>query len=144
VRPPRWQVRESAQPATARLAATSGAHSYYRLIGQQASQGRHRRDLGRLEALHGGRPPTPLELLGTDTETLRQIGSSRTNARWESGCPERDAVAGLARFLRNHPEPHQATEDLAPDTEREDRLEPGCGDHQTEQNSRRARMPHAK
>ena len=36
--------------------------------------------LARLEALHGGRLPTPAELLGTDAETLRRIGLSRAKA----------------------------------------------------------------
>ena len=47
------------------------------VIGQQLSTAAARAILGRLEALHGGRLPTPAELLATDDETLRRIGLSR-------------------------------------------------------------------
>jgi DNA-3-methyladenine glycosylase II len=50
------------------------------VIGQQLSQSAAAAILGRLEALHGGRLPTPAELLGTDSQTLRQIGLSRAKA----------------------------------------------------------------
>jgi hypothetical protein len=47
------------------------------VIGQQLSTAAARAILARLEALHGGRLPTPAELLATDAETLRGIGLSR-------------------------------------------------------------------
>jgi DNA-3-methyladenine glycosylase II len=46
------------------------------VIGQQLSLASASAILGRLEALHGGRMPTPAELLGTDAQTLRGIGLS--------------------------------------------------------------------
>jgi DNA-3-methyladenine glycosylase II len=46
------------------------------VIGQQLSLAAAAAILARLEALHGGRLPTPAELLGTDAQTLRQIGLS--------------------------------------------------------------------
>jgi DNA-3-methyladenine glycosylase II len=46
------------------------------VIGQQLSLAAAAAILGRLEALHGGRLPTPAELLGTDTQALRGIGLS--------------------------------------------------------------------
>jgi DNA-3-methyladenine glycosylase II len=49
-------------------------------IGQQLSLAAAAAILGRLEALHGDRLPTPAELLGTDAETLRRIGMSRAKA----------------------------------------------------------------
>jgi DNA-3-methyladenine glycosylase II len=50
------------------------------VIGQQLSLAAAAAILGRLEALHGDRLPTPAELLGTDAETLRRIGMSRAKA----------------------------------------------------------------
>jgi DNA-3-methyladenine glycosylase II len=50
------------------------------VIGQQLSQAAAAAILGRLEALHGDRLPTPAQLLGTDAETLRRIGLSRAKA----------------------------------------------------------------
>ena len=50
------------------------------VIGQQLSRAAAAAILGRLEALHGNRLPTPAELLDTDTETLRRIGLSRAKA----------------------------------------------------------------
>jgi DNA-3-methyladenine glycosylase II len=50
------------------------------VIGQQLSLAAAAAILGRLEALHGDRLPTPSELLGTDAETLRRIGMSRAKA----------------------------------------------------------------
>jgi DNA-3-methyladenine glycosylase II len=50
------------------------------VIGQQLSRAAAGAILGRLEALHGGRLPTPAELLDTDAETLRRIGLSRAKA----------------------------------------------------------------
>jgi DNA-3-methyladenine glycosylase II len=46
------------------------------VIGQQLSLAAAAAILGRLEALHGGRLPTPAELLGTDAQALRGIGLS--------------------------------------------------------------------
>jgi DNA-3-methyladenine glycosylase II len=50
------------------------------VIGQQLSLAAAAAILGRLEALHGGRLPTPAELLDTDAQALRQIGLSRAKA----------------------------------------------------------------
>ena len=50
------------------------------VIGQQLSLAAAAAILTRLEALHGGRMPTPAELLATDAETLRGIGMSRAKA----------------------------------------------------------------
>jgi len=50
------------------------------VIGQQLSLAAAAAILARLEALHGGRLPTPAELLGTDAQTLRQIGVSRAKS----------------------------------------------------------------
>jgi DNA-3-methyladenine glycosylase II len=50
------------------------------VIGQQLSRAAAGAILGRLEALLGGRLPTPAELLETDAETLRGIGLSRAKA----------------------------------------------------------------
>jgi DNA-3-methyladenine glycosylase II len=47
------------------------------VIGQQLSRAAASSILGRLEALHDSRLPTPKELLATDAETLRGIGLSR-------------------------------------------------------------------
>jgi DNA-3-methyladenine glycosylase II len=47
------------------------------VIGQQLSRAAAGAILGRLEALHNNRLPTPAELLDTDAETLRRIGLSR-------------------------------------------------------------------
>jgi DNA-3-methyladenine glycosylase II len=52
----------------------------FQVIGQQLSLAAAGAILARLEALHGGRLPTAVELLGTDAETLRQIGMSRAKA----------------------------------------------------------------
>jgi DNA-3-methyladenine glycosylase II len=49
----------------------------FNVVGQQLSVAATRAILAQLEALHGGRLPTPVELLATDTETLRRIGLSR-------------------------------------------------------------------
>ena len=46
------------------------------VIGQQLSLAAAAAILARLEALHGGRLPTPAEVLGTEAETLRRIGLS--------------------------------------------------------------------
>ena len=50
------------------------------VIGQQLSLAAAAAILARLEALQGGRMPTPAELLATDAETLRGIGMSRAKA----------------------------------------------------------------
>jgi DNA-3-methyladenine glycosylase II len=47
------------------------------VIGQQLSLAAAASILARLEALQGGRLPTPAELLATDAQALRQIGLSR-------------------------------------------------------------------
>jgi DNA-3-methyladenine glycosylase II len=52
----------------------------FQVIGQQLSLAAATAILARLEALHGGRLPTPAELLGTDVEALRQIGLSRAKS----------------------------------------------------------------
>jgi DNA-3-methyladenine glycosylase II len=52
------------------------------VIGQQLSLAAAAAILARLEALHGGTLPTPLELLGTDVDTLRGIGLSRAKAAY--------------------------------------------------------------
>jgi DNA-3-methyladenine glycosylase II len=50
------------------------------VIGQQLSRAAAAAILGRLEALHDGRLPTPAELLATDADMLRRIGLSRAKA----------------------------------------------------------------
>ena len=50
------------------------------VIGQQLSLAAAAAILGRLNALHGGQLPTPLELLATDAATLRGIGLSVAKA----------------------------------------------------------------
>jgi DNA-3-methyladenine glycosylase II len=73
------------------------------VIGQQLSLAAAAAILARLEALYGGRRPTPSELLGTDTETLRQMGMSRAKAaylhdlaaRLEDGRLDLDRLRGL-------------------------------------------------
>ena len=50
------------------------------VIGQQLSLAAAKAILARLEALQGGRMPTPAELLATDAEVLRGIGMSRAKA----------------------------------------------------------------
>ncbi len=52
------------------------------VIGQQLSLAAAAAILNRLEALHGGRMPTPTELLATDNEALRGIGLSYAKARY--------------------------------------------------------------
>jgi len=52
------------------------------VIGQQLSLAAAAAILARLEALQGGRMPTPAELLATDAETLRGIGMSRAKASY--------------------------------------------------------------
>ena len=50
------------------------------VIGQQLSLASAAAILTRLEALHGGRMPTPSEMLGTDDQTLRGVGLSGAKA----------------------------------------------------------------
>jgi DNA-3-methyladenine glycosylase II len=50
------------------------------VIGQQISLAAAAAILGRLDALQGGRLPTPMELLAIDAETLRGVGLSRAKA----------------------------------------------------------------
>jgi DNA-3-methyladenine glycosylase II len=52
------------------------------VIGQQLSLASAGAILTRLDALQGGRMPTPAELLATDAETLRSIGMSRAKAAY--------------------------------------------------------------
>jgi len=52
------------------------------VIGQQLSLAAAAAILSRLEALQGGRMPTPAELLTVDAETLRGIGMSRAKAAY--------------------------------------------------------------
>jgi DNA-3-methyladenine glycosylase II len=52
------------------------------VIGQQLSVASAGAILARLEVLHGGRMPTPTELLADDDETLRGIGMSYAKARY--------------------------------------------------------------
>ena len=52
------------------------------MIGQQLSLAAAAAILNRLEALHGGRMPTPTELLATDNEALRGIGLSYAKATY--------------------------------------------------------------
>jgi DNA-3-methyladenine glycosylase II len=52
------------------------------VIGQQLSLAAAAAILTRLEALNGGRMPTPAELLATDAETLRGIGMSYAKAAY--------------------------------------------------------------
>jgi DNA-3-methyladenine glycosylase II len=52
------------------------------VIGQQLSLSAAAAILTRLEALHGGRMPTPAELLATDAEALRAIGMSYAKAAY--------------------------------------------------------------
>ena len=73
------------------------------VIGQQLSLAAAAAILTRLEALHGGRMPTPAALLATDAETLRGIGMSRAKgvylhdlaARLEDGRLDLDRLSIL-------------------------------------------------
>ena len=59
------------------------------VIGQQLSRAAAAAILGRLEALHNGRLPTPAELLATSAETLRSIGLSRAKSAYLHDLAER-------------------------------------------------------
>jgi DNA-3-methyladenine glycosylase II len=73
------------------------------VIGQQLSLAAAGAILGRLEALQDDRMPSPVELLGTDTETLRGIGLSGAKsvylhdlaARLEDGRLDPERLATL-------------------------------------------------
>jgi DNA-3-methyladenine glycosylase II len=52
------------------------------VIGQQLSLAAAGAIMARLDALHGGRLPTPSELLGTEIEALHGIGLSRAKAAY--------------------------------------------------------------
>jgi len=54
----------------------------FQVIGQEISLVAAAAIRGRLEALHGGRLPTPAELLATDEDALRGIGLSRAKAMY--------------------------------------------------------------
>jgi DNA-3-methyladenine glycosylase II len=70
------------------------------VIGQQLSLAAAAAILARLEALHGGRMPTPAELFATDAETLRGIGMSRAKAAYLHDLAARleDGRLDLARL----------------------------------------------
>lgn len=72
------------------------------VIGQQLSLAAAASILARLEALHGGRMPTPAELLATDAETLRGIGMSRAKAAYLHDLAARleDGRLDLGRLRR--------------------------------------------
>ena len=52
------------------------------IVGQQLSTKAARTIYGRVEALYGGRPPSPAELVATDPERLREVGLSRAKASY--------------------------------------------------------------
>ncbi len=52
------------------------------IVGQQISLAAAAAIVARLEALHGGRLPTPAEMLATEDETLRGVGMSRAKAAY--------------------------------------------------------------
>jgi DNA-3-methyladenine glycosylase II len=70
------------------------------VIGQQLSLAAAEAILTRLQALHGGRMPTPTELLATDRETLRGIGMSYAKATYMHDLAARldDGRLDLARL----------------------------------------------
>jgi DNA-3-methyladenine glycosylase II len=65
------------------------------VVGQQLSRAAAASILNRLEALHGGRLPTPEELLATDPQTLRETGLSRAKAVYLHDLAERLADGRL-------------------------------------------------
>jgi DNA-3-methyladenine glycosylase II len=73
----------------------------FQVIGQQLSVAAAGTILGRLEALHGDRLPTPAELLATDAETLRGIGMSYAKAGYLHDLAQRleDGRLDLDRLL---------------------------------------------
>ena len=76
----------------------------FNVVGQQLSVAATRAILARLEALRGGRLPTPVELLATDTETLRRIGLSRAKTVYLRDLAERlsDGRLDLERLRSPH------------------------------------------
>ena len=70
------------------------------VIGQQLSLAAAAAILSRLEAPHGGRMPTPAELLATDAGTLGGIGMSRAKAEYLHDLAARleDGRLGLDRL----------------------------------------------
>ena len=83
---PRMAALVDAQPGLdvdglqARLPSDLWGALVLQVIGQQLSTAARNAILARLEALHGGRLPTPAELLGTDAQTLRRVGLSRAKS----------------------------------------------------------------
>ena len=69
----------------------------FNVVGQQLSVAATRAILARLRALHDGRPPTPAELLATDTENLRGPRGCRTTVR------QFHAAHGASAFLVRRP-----------------------------------------
>jgi DNA-3-methyladenine glycosylase II len=71
------------------------------VIGQQLSRAAAAAILARLEALHGGRLPTPEEMLDIDPETLRRVGLSRAKSVYLHDLAARlvDGRLDLARLL---------------------------------------------
>jgi DNA-3-methyladenine glycosylase II len=61
----------------------------FNVVGQQLSVAAARAIAGRLRALHGGRLPTPAELLATDTDVLRGAGLSRAKVVYLRDLAER-------------------------------------------------------
>ena len=76
----------------------------FNVVGQQLSVAATRAILARLEALRGGRLPTPVELLATDAETLRRIGLSRATIVYLRDLAERlsDGRLDLERLRSPH------------------------------------------
>jgi DNA-3-methyladenine glycosylase II len=70
------------------------------VIGQQVSLGSAAAILTRLEALHGGRMPTPAALRATDAEMLRGIGMSYAKATYlhDVAAPLEDGRLDLDRL----------------------------------------------
>ena len=83
---PRMAALVDAQPGLdvdglqARLPSDLWGALVLQVIGQHLSTAARNAILARLEALHGGRLPTPAELLGTDAQTLRRVGLSRAKS----------------------------------------------------------------
>jgi len=63
----------------------------FQVTGQQLSVAATRRTLGRIEALFGGRLPSPAELLGVTQDSLREAGLS-----WRKVATLRDLAERLA------------------------------------------------
>jgi DNA-3-methyladenine glycosylase II len=67
----------------------------FNVVGQQLSVAATRAIVARLEALHGGRLPTPAELLATDPAILRRVGLSRAKTAYLRDLAERLADGRL-------------------------------------------------